>query len=101
MKKFSEMVALMRIATYNVEWFDALFDDDGGLLNDDRWSRRYDVKRSDQLAALGIVFTALNADAVMMVSKPRIPTNTGPLQVALENFAKHYRYPRTQGVGGV
>ena len=33
----------MRIATYNVEWFDALFDDAGQPLADDAWSARRDV----------------------------------------------------------
>ena len=27
----------MRIVSYNIEWFDALFDDAGELLVDDRW----------------------------------------------------------------
>ncbi|WP_300548359.1 endonuclease/exonuclease/phosphatase family protein [Roseovarius sp.] len=76
----------MRIATYNVEWFNALFDDAGNLLDDDQWSARYDVTRSDQLAAIGIVFTAMDADAVMVIEAPdhngRRTTVT-----ALENFA--------------
>ena len=42
----------MRIATYNVEWFNALFDDAGRMLDDGEWSARYDVTRADQLAAL-------------------------------------------------
>ncbi len=79
----------MRIATYNVEWFDALFDDEGGLLDDNRWSRRYDVKRSDQLAALGIVFTAINADVVMVVEAPDASKYRSTTR-ALENFAKHF-----------
>jgi len=60
----------VRIATYNVEWFDALFDDAGALLADDGWSGRHAVRRADQLAALGIVFTALDADAVMVIEAP-------------------------------
>ena len=55
----------MRLATYNVEWFTHLFDDAGQLLDDGEWSGRHDVTRSDQIAALGIVFTALDADAVL------------------------------------
>ncbi|MEO0751777.1 MAG: endonuclease/exonuclease/phosphatase family protein [Pseudomonadota bacterium] len=60
----------MRFATYNVEWFNALFDDEGGLLDDGEWSARYDVTRRAQLAALGIVFTAMDADAVLVVEAP-------------------------------
>jgi endonuclease/exonuclease/phosphatase family metal-dependent hydrolase len=60
----------MRIATYNVEWMGNLFDVNGSLLHDDRWSGRRDVKRGEQLDALGIVFTALDADAVMVIEAP-------------------------------
>ncbi|MEL6644055.1 MAG: endonuclease/exonuclease/phosphatase family protein [Pseudomonadota bacterium] len=60
----------MRIATYNVEWFSNLFDDEGNLLADDGWSGRHDVRRADQAAALGIVFTAMDADAVMVIEAP-------------------------------
>lgn len=60
----------MRIATYNVEWFNALFDDAGELLADDAWSARWNVTRADQIAALAIVFNALDADAVMVIEAP-------------------------------
>ncbi len=76
----------MRIATYNVEWFNALFDDDGQLLDDDEWSARYNVTRGDQLASLGMVFTALNADLVMIIEAPD-HRGTGMTVLALENFA--------------
>ncbi len=77
----------MRIATYNVEWFDALFDQEGNLLDDGEWSRRHDVTRADQLAALGIVFTALDADAVMVIEAPDHNGRRATVP-ALENFAK-------------
>ena len=60
----------MRIATYNVEWFSNLFDNEGNLLDDDAWSGRHDVTRRAQLAALGVVFTAMDADAVMIIEAP-------------------------------
>ena len=60
----------MRIATYNVEWMTNLFDDAGNLLIDDRWSGRQDVTRAQQIEALGIVFTALDADLVMVIEAP-------------------------------
>src|SRR6056297_3428999 len=60
----------MRIATYNVEWFNALFDDAGRMLDDGEWSARYDVTRADQLAALRVVFSALDADAVIVIEAP-------------------------------
>ena len=62
----------LRIATYNVEWFDALFDDDGHLTPTNAWSGRRDVTRADQIAALTTVFRALDADAVLVVEAPDI-----------------------------
>ncbi len=79
----------MRIATYNVEWFANLFDERGRMLADGGWSARYKVTRAEQLAALGIVFTAMNADAVMIVEAP--DTNRKRSTVAmLESFAGHF-----------
>jgi len=80
---------MLRIATYNVEWFNALFDDDGTLLEDYEWSARQDVKRGDQLAALGIVFTALDADAVLVVEAPDDNRRRSTVR-ALETFAHAY-----------
>ncbi len=79
----------MRIATYNVEWFNNLFDDDGRLLEDNSWSGRHDVKRGAQLGALGIVFTALDADAVMVIEAPDDNRHRSTVP-ALENFAHKY-----------
>jgi len=79
----------MRIATYNVEWFNALFDDAGVPLADDGWSGRHDVTRAAQLEALGVVFTALDADAVLVVEAPdwRPERRT---EDALEGFARTF-----------
>ncbi len=77
----------MRLATYNVEWFNNLFDDSGRLLDDDRWSGRRDVKRHEQIAALGGVFTALDADAVMIIEAPDHNGKRSTVR-ALENFSK-------------
>ena len=79
----------MRLATYNVEWFDALFDDDGRLRDDDGRSGRQGVRRSEQLAALGTVFRALDADAVMVIEAPDGRGRDTP-QRALENFAARF-----------
>ena len=77
----------MRLATYNVEWFSNLFDDAGNLLDDGAWSGRHDVRRHEQLEALGIVFAALNADAVMIIEAPDSHSRRDGV-LALENFAK-------------
>lgn len=76
----------MRIATYNVEWFNTLFDDAGEMLADDGWSGRQDVTRVQQLEALGKVFTALDADAIMVIEAPDQSKHRDTV-VALERFA--------------
>ncbi|WP_370635030.1 hypothetical protein [Cognatishimia sp. MH4019] len=43
----------MRIATYNVEWFNSLFDDTGALIGGMTWSSRRDVTKAQQTQALG------------------------------------------------
>ena len=79
----------MRLATYNVEWFSNLFDRNGVMLEDGGWSARYNVTRADQLASLGIVFTAMDADAVMIIEAP--DNNRRHKTVAmLEAFAARY-----------
>ena len=79
----------LRLATYNVEWFNALFDDQGRQLEDAEPSSRYQTSRAQQLGALGIVFTALDADGVMVIEAP--DTNGERSTVtALETFARAY-----------
>ncbi|MBF9032399.1 endonuclease [Rhodobacterales bacterium HKCCE3408] len=79
----------MRVATYNVEWFTNLFDDDGRLLDDGGWSGRRNVKRHQQIAALGTVFKRLDADAVLVVEGPDISRHRDGA-AALEGFARHF-----------
>lgn len=79
----------MRLATYNVEWFAQLFSRDNRLLEDDAWSGRRDITRARQAAALGTVFNALDADAVMVIEAP----NEGHRQstvAQLETFAARF-----------
>ncbi|MEM9550562.1 MAG: endonuclease/exonuclease/phosphatase family protein [Pseudomonadota bacterium] len=79
----------MRLATYNVEWFANLFDKNDALLLDADESGRHGVTRSEQAHALAFVFTAIDADAVMIVEAP----NTGRRQNtarALEGFAAQF-----------
>ncbi len=79
----------MRLATYNVEWFDALFADDGTLLADGGWSARHDVTRISQIEALGQVFTAMQADAVLIVEAPDTNRRRSTSR-ALGNFAEAF-----------
>lgn len=79
----------MRIATYNVEWFNSLFDDEGRPLIDEQWSGRRDVTRRAQLKAAGIVFKVLDADAVMVIEAPD-QNRRRDTTVALEGFAEMF-----------
>ena len=62
--------AQLRIGTWNVEWMNALFDDAGRMLEDGAPSARYGVTRRDQLAAIGVVLAAVDADALVVVEAP-------------------------------
>lgn len=79
----------MRLATYNVEWFNALFDENDRLIEDDGWSGRQDVRRAEQIAGLGRVFAALDADAVMVIEAPDTNRHRSTVR-ALEGFAERF-----------
>ena len=79
----------MRLATYNVEWFNALFDDAGKLLRNNGWSARYNVTRQQQADALGTVFRRLDADAVLVVEAPDT-SGSRSTDACLKAFARHY-----------
>ncbi len=83
------MTRPLRLATYNVEWMNALFDDEGRLLTDNEPSARYKVTRADQLAVLGIVFSALDADGVMIIEAPDTSRKRSTV-TALHRFARHF-----------
>ncbi len=80
----------MRIATYNVEWFNTLFDDDGQVLADDELASRRGVSRKAQLKAVGVVFKVLDADAVMVVEAPDQNRKRSTVK-ALETFARIFK----------
>jgi hypothetical protein len=83
------MTRKLRIATYNVEWFNTLFDDAGKLHNNDAWSGRWDVTRAQQTAALGRVFKAMDADGIMVIEAPDTGRHRDGV-AALETFAAHF-----------
>ena len=89
----------MRIATYNVEWFTNLFDDQDQLVMDQGWSGRQDIKRDEQIEALGIVFTALDADAVMVIEAPD-QNGRRSTEAALENFAAAFELRTSKALVG-
>ncbi len=79
----------MKIVSYNVEWFDHLFNDAGLMVNDETWSGRRGVTKAQQLAALGDVFQALDADAIMVIEAPNHSRKRDGV-AALETFAGHF-----------
>jgi len=89
----------MRFATYNVEWFAKLFDDKNALIIDDSWSGRRDVTKAQQIAALGRVFRALDADGIMIIEAPNAGGGQSSV-VALEAFAKHFGLRQNKAVVG-
>lgn len=76
----------MRLVSYNVEWFAALFDDHDKLISDHEPSGRYGVDRYTQAEALAQVFQALDADAIMVIEAPNSGRSQSTVR-ALENFA--------------
>ncbi|MDQ2064938.1 endonuclease [Xinfangfangia sp. CPCC 101601] len=79
----------LRLASFNVEWFNGLFDDAGQLLADTQPSARYGISRAQQIAALGLIFRAMDADAVMVIEAPDTNSRRSTI-TALEHFAAHF-----------
>lgn len=77
----------------------ALFDDLGQPLADEAWSARHDVTRRMQLEALGIVFTAIDADAILVVEAPDDSRRRSTVS-ALENFARAFDLRQRRAVIG-
>jgi endonuclease/exonuclease/phosphatase family metal-dependent hydrolase len=93
------MADALRLATYNVEWFNALFDDQGRLLRDNARSERHGITREAQITALGTVFTALDADAVMVIEAPDTQGKRSTV-AALERFAAHFNLRARKAIIG-
>lgn len=89
----------MRVATWNIEWFNSLFDNSDKPLVDDDWSSRWNITRREQLESIAIVFSAIDADAVLVVEAP--DTNGRRSSVAaLEAFAALYGLRTSKAVSG-
>lgn len=89
----------LRLATYNVEWFNALFDDDGHPLPDAALSSRYKTTRAEQLGAIAIVLTALDADGLMIIEAPDTNRRRSSTR-ALQNFARIFGLRTTRAITG-
>jgi len=56
---------------------------------DSQPSARYQISRGEQLGALGIVFSALDADLVMIIEAPDTNSRRSTTS-ALQTFASHF-----------
>ena len=88
----------MRLATYNVEWFDALFDDAARPIREGLAARR-GLLRTRQWDALGAVFRAVDADAVLVIEAPDISRRRDGL-AALRAFAAEMGLSARDAVAG-
>lgn len=89
----------MRLVSYNIEWFDALFDDKGHVLIDDRWSARRDVTRAMQAEAIATVLTAIDADAIMVIEAPDTNSRRSTIR-ALHSFAEAFDLRARRAITG-
>jgi hypothetical protein len=89
----------MRIGTWNVEWFDALFGAGDALLLDDAPSGRQDVSRRTQGEAIARVLRAIDPDILLVVEAPDTGRSRSTIR-ALEGFAAHFGLRQSEAVIG-
>ncbi|SDE44946.1 endonuclease/exonuclease/phosphatase family protein [Limimaricola pyoseonensis] len=89
----------MRLATWNVAWFDRLFDASGRPLRDDGDSGRHGVSRGAQIEAIARVLRAIDADGVMLIEAPDTGGRRSGVR-ALERFAAEERLRTREAVIG-
>ncbi len=94
-----ELPARLRLATWNVEWMNGLFNDDGSPREDAEPSARHQVTRGEQLAAIAIVLTALDADGVLVIEAPDTNGRRSTVK-ALESFAAHAGLRQSRAILG-
>lgn len=89
----------MRIATWNVEWFNSLFDDEDQPLVDQNWSGRWNIKRKAQMDAIVRVLREIDADAIMFIEAPDSHSGRSS-SAALKNLARRYQLRQSEAVTG-
>jgi hypothetical protein len=90
---------MIRIATWNIEWFTGLFDASDRLLLDNEPSARYHISRRDQIQAIADVMRALDADLLIIIEAPNTGSHQSTVK-ALEGFAKLHRLRQTKALIG-
>ncbi|MGB3554689.1 MAG: endonuclease/exonuclease/phosphatase family protein [Jannaschia sp.] len=88
-----------RLAAWNVEWFDRLFDDAGRPERTGERSARYEVTKARQLDAIATVMRAVDADAVLVVEAPDTSDRRSG-SAALETFAEEAGLRTTRALIG-
>lgn len=76
-----------RLAAWNVEWFDRLFDARNRPDRSAEWSARHDITKERQLDAVAAVLAHVDADAVLVIEAPDDSFRRST-RLALENFAE-------------
>ena len=89
----------MRLATYNIEWFSRLFDQNDNLIDDGSWSGKWNVTKSMQINAIASVLKEIDADAVMIIEAPDTSINQSAI-TALENFAAKFNLRHNKAIIG-
>lgn len=79
-------MARFRFATWNIEWFNALFDAEDRLIADEGASARFGITRRAQAEAIALVLARLDADALLIVEAPDHSRRRSTVR-ALEGFA--------------
>ncbi len=90
---------MIRVATWNIEWFAELFDSHDNLRADDKPSRRYKIARRDQAQAVADVLQRLDADLLIVIEAPNTGTRQSTIN-ALEGFSRRYHLRQSKALIG-
>jgi hypothetical protein len=90
----------MRFATWNVQWFDHLYDEQSRLWNDDGRGGREGVTRAEQTQAIARVLHALDADAILIVEAPDSRRRSRDGLPVLADFARRAGLRTSQALMG-
>ena len=96
---------MLKIATYNIEWFDGLFDAQDQLIRDDelcgRSRRGPQVTRREQADAIRDVLTLIDPDLILIVEAPNDGARSKRSTIkALEAFAAIYGLRQRRALHG-
>ena len=96
---------MLKIATYNIEWFDGLFDKQDQLIRDDelcgRSRRGPQVTRREQADAIRDVLTLIDPDLILIVEAPNDGARSKRSTIkALEAFAATYGLRQRRALHG-